>query len=144
MSNLKKAYTFDQNKQKVYESVTDKAFEIPKEARGYKEYIDALYDAAKTISPIEVAKGAETVADKMISDIINSGSSIRATGKTYYISNNGDDNADGLSPQTAWATTEKLMSEFDNLNGGDAVLFERGGEWRKINEWTLQQKNATL
>ncbi|MBE6733337.1 MAG: hypothetical protein E7561_05000 [Ruminococcaceae bacterium] len=142
MSNFKKAYTLDQNKQKVYVGKTDKSFEIPKDARGYKDYIDALYDAAKTISPIEVTKGADLVAERMINDIINSESTIRATGKTYYISNNGDDNADGLSPETAWATTQKLMAEFDNLNGGDAVLFERGSEWRKTSEWTLQQKNT--
>ena len=56
------------------------------------------------------------------------------TGKTYYISNNGDDNNDGLSPETAWATLDRAFETYwpltrTLLKPGDAVLLERGGTW---------------
>lgn len=46
---------------------------------------------------------------------------------TYYVSPTGSDNADGMSPATAWATVARV-SEF-SFNPGDSVLFERGGTW---------------
>lgn len=50
------------------------------------------------------------------------------SGTKYYVSNNGDDNADGKTPETAWATLDKSNSAV--LKEGDMVLFERGGFWR--------------
>ncbi len=49
-------------------------------------------------------------------------------GTKYYISNNGCDCNDGLSPQTAIKTIERV----DNLplKDGDALLFERGSVFR--------------
>jgi len=52
------------------------------------------------------------------------------TGTAYYISNNGSDSNDGLSPDTAFATLAPL--EHVNLAYGDAVFFERGSVWRAI------------
>ncbi len=49
------------------------------------------------------------------------------TGSAYYVSPEGNDENDGLSPQTAWATLDKVQSA--NLQYGDAVLFECGGTW---------------
>ncbi len=49
------------------------------------------------------------------------------TGRIYYISNDGDDGNDGLSPETAWATVAPVWSGV--IQSGDAILFERGGEW---------------
>ncbi|MCR4945792.1 MAG: hypothetical protein K5929_02450 [Lachnospiraceae bacterium] len=49
------------------------------------------------------------------------------TGNAYYVSNSGNDSNDGLSPQTAWATMEKVSDT--KLQFGDAVFFERGGRW---------------
>ena len=55
-------------------------------------------------------------------------SKLDCNGTKYYISNNGDDNNDGLSPETAWATYDRPNSfEFES---GDLVLFERGVLWR--------------
>ena len=59
---------------------------------------------------------------------------LEITGKTYYISNNGDDNNDGLSPETAWATLDRAFETYwpltrDLLKPGDTVLLERGGTW---------------
>lgn len=50
------------------------------------------------------------------------------TGTAYYISNDGDDHAAGTSPETAWATIDRLNEA--NLNYGDAVFFRRGDVWR--------------
>ncbi len=49
------------------------------------------------------------------------------TGTVYYISNNGSDDNDGCSPESAWATPYRAMTA--KLQYGDAVLFERGGTW---------------
>lgn len=50
------------------------------------------------------------------------------TGTAYYVSNTGDDANDGLSPESAWATMERVSGAA--LKRGDAVFFERGGAWR--------------
>lgn len=50
------------------------------------------------------------------------------TGTAYYVSNNGDDGNDGLSPETAWSTLDRVNNA--SLKYGDAVFFERGGIWR--------------
>jgi hypothetical protein len=48
--------------------------------------------------------------------------------RTYYVSANGNDGADGLSPDTAWATLEKVSRQF--LHGevlpGDTIRLEGG------------------
>ncbi len=49
------------------------------------------------------------------------------TGSTYYVSPEGNDENDGLSPETTWATLDKVQSA--DLQYGDAVLFECGGTW---------------
>ena len=49
------------------------------------------------------------------------------TGPTYYISNSGDNNADGLTPATAWATISKVKGS--SFSPGDGILFNRGDTW---------------
>lgn len=50
------------------------------------------------------------------------------TGTAYYVSNSGNDDNDGLSPDTPFATMERLARI--NFEYGDAIFFERGGIWR--------------
>lgn len=50
------------------------------------------------------------------------------TGTAYYVSNDGDDSRDGRTPETSWATLERVNQA--DLQYGDAVFFERGGIWR--------------
>ncbi|MBM9513111.1 right-handed parallel beta-helix repeat-containing protein [Desulfogranum marinum] len=52
------------------------------------------------------------------------------TGATYYVSNNGSDAADGLTPGTAWKTISKVNSS-SFLSPGDCVLFNRGHTWNE-------------
>ena len=47
-------------------------------------------------------------------------------GTTYYVSADGDDNNDGLSPETAWKTLDGPDNNFDNIKSGDAILFRCG------------------
>ncbi len=46
----------------------------------------------------------------------------------YYVSNDGNDSANGTSPGTAWKTISHVNSM--TFNPGDSILFERGGLWR--------------
>ncbi len=52
------------------------------------------------------------------------------TGTAYYISNDGNDSADGTSPESAWATIDRLNEA--ELDYGDAVFFRRGDVWRAV------------
>jgi hypothetical protein len=63
------------------------------------------------------------------------------TGTAYYISNDGDDNNDGLTPETAWQSVSKLLMELDCREGsvmqpGDAIFLRRGDIFR-LPEWAL-------
>ncbi len=49
-------------------------------------------------------------------------------GTAYYVSGNGNDENDGLTPGTAWASLDKVNAA--GLSRGDGVYFERGGTWR--------------
>ena len=50
------------------------------------------------------------------------------SGLTYYVSADGDDAADGLSPATAWKTLDKVNKAI--LGFGDKILFRRGDIFR--------------
>lgn len=67
-------------------------------------------------------------ADIRRNSILNSTTSATITGTTYYVSNSGYDSNDGLSPETAWASIDKINSM--NFNAGDGVLFKRGDVFR--------------
>lgn len=95
--------------------------------------IAALYpeDEASAAVAEEVLKQAEEQRQA----ILNSETQIEYTGTAYYLSNDGDDTADGTSPETAWATIDRLNHA--QLQNGDAVFFRRGDTWR--NEMLLPQ-----
>lgn len=67
-------------------------------------------------------------ADALRESILNDTSTPEIKGTIYYVSNSGDDANDGLTPETAWATPEKVSTA--KLNPGDGVLFERGSVFR--------------
>ncbi|MBE7038459.1 MAG: hypothetical protein E7404_06125 [Ruminococcaceae bacterium] len=83
------------------------------------------YDAelAKKVESEAIVKG-----NALKDTILNAKDNLEIAGTKYYISNNGDDNNSGLSPNDAWKSIDKVNNfKFSN---GDAVLFERGGLWR--------------
>ncbi len=74
-------------------------------------------------------KAVDEKADAMLKKIEEYPDTLKPAdgGKTYYISNKGNDSNDGLSPEKARAT---YLSIKTFLQPGDLVLFERGGLWR--------------
>ena len=70
-------------------------------------------------------------AEKMRLAILNADSVVgpSPTGATYYISPKGDDQNDGLSPQTAWRTLQNLQ-DATAFSAGDVFLFERDAVYR--------------
>lgn len=93
-------------------------------------------------------KSAEilSLADKRRDSIINSNTNITKsdkfiqgktyTGTAYYVSNSGNDSNDGMSPETAWSTINKVNSA--NLKYGDVVFFKRGDIWYDNEIWGQQ------
>lgn len=67
-------------------------------------------------------------AQAMKESILNNQEQLPCQGTAYYVSNTGDDGNDGLSPETAWATLDKVNTA--DLQWGDGVYFARGGLWR--------------
>ena len=60
--------------------------------------------------------------------IRNASDNLVITGKTYYVSADGNDENDGLSPETSWQTLQRANTA--ELNEGDGVLFRRGDLFR--------------
>ena len=70
----------------------------------------------------------ETLYAKRKAEIFNAKDELVIKGTTYYVSNSGDDNADGRSPETAWKTIDRVNHSW--FYSGDGVLFKRGDIWR--------------
>ena len=71
---------------------------------------------------------AKKLAESRILEISKGCEIGNCTGKTYFVSNEGKDSNDGLSPESPWKTTEKVSSA--SLEKGDFVLFRRGDVFR--------------
>lgn len=111
---------------RLYESDEDVAMNT---ASKILELVKKIEEAKEIISKVETRKQEilNTKTDIVKSDTYIPGETY--TGTAYYVSNSGNDSADGLSPETAWATIERLAeAEFQY---GDSIFFERGGLWRK-------------
>ncbi len=106
----------------------------PERAFTYEEGLRAalrLYDSKP--QETEIAANAAEAAilkktDERRKAILNSKTNVTIKGTSYYVSNSGNDNNDGRSPATAWATLEKVNNA--DLKAGDGVFFQRGGLWR--------------
>ena len=70
----------------------------------------------------------DELSAKRKSEILNAADDVKISGTAYYVSNDGDDNNDGLSPSTSWRTVGRVSDA--NLKSGDAVLFRRGDTFR--------------
>ena len=67
----------------------------------------------------------DEIAEQKRLSIVNMENTVQPKGVTRYISYKGNDENDGTSPETAWATFKNL--DFEEC---DTVLFERGGIYR--------------
>ena len=66
--------------------------------------------------------------DKRIEEIKSTPTSVTVTGNKYYVSENGSDDNDGLSPEKAWQSIRKVDSF--SFSDGDGVFFKRGDIFR--------------
>lgn len=70
----------------------------------------------------------QQICDQRKNEILLSPSMPLRSGAVYYVSAAGDDANDGLSPETAWKTPEKVTNA--SLKPHDNVLFRRGDLFR--------------
>lgn len=88
--------------------------------------------------PSEVDRLILEAAQARIQTIRHSPTVITVTGRSYYVSNNGNDKNNGRSPEKAWATIDRVNRA--KLKSGDGVFFERGGFFRG---WLNCAENVT-
>ncbi|MBR2339008.1 MAG: right-handed parallel beta-helix repeat-containing protein [Clostridia bacterium] len=69
-------------------------------------------------------------ADALREKILNTVTEPNVAGDHWYVSESGNDEADGKTPATAWQTLKGLAAHAADIKAGDAVLFERGGVYR--------------
>ena len=86
-----------------------------------RESIDTTATAAKI-------KEIDDIADKMRTEILSTETDVVVFGTEYYVSADGNDSADGKTPETAWKTLGKASSA--PLSEGDVVYFRRGDIFR--------------
>lgn len=80
---------------------------------------------------MDIIKEVDRKAEKLKQQILNSKTTIEPYGKVYYVANNGNDNNDGLTPETAWATLDKVNIAFEKDNKEQSfVCFKRGDIFR--------------
>lgn len=84
--------------------------------------------ATKMREPNAEDEAILAAAEAMKQAILANTDELTCEGTAYYVSNSGSDDQDGRSPETAWATLNKVNTV--NLMPGDGVYFERGGTWR--------------
>lgn len=92
--------------------------------------------AAPTEAPTaipEIAAEINKNIDARRESILNSTADVAISGTCYYVSADGDDANDGLSPETPWQTIAKVNeTEFAE---GDGIRFRRGDVWRGEMIW---------
>lgn len=78
----------------------------------------------------EFLRQIEEKSEKRKEEILNAKDGIKISGQSYFVSNKGNDNADGLTPDTAWRTLQKVTEA--PLERGDGVFFRRGDVFRGL------------
>lgn len=96
-----------------------------------KEYILDLKEKCNSgLSDAEIRSEIDRISEERIAEIIGTKTEIEVAGTSYYLSNDGDDNNDGRSPDTAWKTIDKLNESLDIIQANDGVFFRRGDLFR--------------
>lgn len=76
----------------------------------------------------QILKDYENLFEQRKQEILQAKDELVIRGTTYYVSNCGNDENDGLTPATAWNSLKRVSAAY--LNPGDGVLFERGSLFR--------------
>lgn len=143
-NHMDAAYFYSFSRESIYSGKT--VFDIDQKSNSMRlkaafTYEEALLAAIRLHdSNLHVEKRIPTKEDKVFFNsvdarreaILNSRTAVAVRGTSYYVSNNGSDENDGLSPSTAWLTLTKVNTTA--LKPGDGVFFERGGLWRST-QW---------
>lgn len=87
------------------------------------------YDSSLiTRKPTELDEKILADAEAVKNAILQNTDDLPCSGTAYYVSNSGSDSADGRTPETAWATLDRVNRA--ELSVGDGVYFRRGDLWR--------------
>lgn len=115
----------------IHEVLTDSLFYDLDDTQALEPYYKMADQRKEAIlnSPTEIVKAEEFIPGKTY------------TGTAYYISPNGDDDNDGLTPETAWKTPER--TNWGTVREGDAVFFERGGVYPLQSKTVLMISKVT-
>ena len=90
--------------------------------------VELVFDGYKSVTNEDVA-ALRAQTDARIVEIRSTANMLIPQGaRVFYVSNNGNDNNDGKSPEKAWKTLNKVNSA--SVTSGSYVCFERGGLWR--------------
>ena len=76
----------------------------------------------------EILRQYEQLFEARKKDILEAQDALEIRGVTYYVSNAGDDEKDGRTPENAWKTLKRVSEAY--LHPGDGVLFQRGNLFR--------------
>ena len=77
---------------------------------------------------MDILEKIDQLAAERLSQICDAADDIVVKGSRYYVSAQGDDDADGLTPKTAWKTIQRVNSA--DFDAGDGVFFRRGDVFR--------------
>ncbi len=80
------------------------------------------------IATKEFLEGLDALAAKRREEIRSAPDGVSVAGTRYYVAADGDDTADGKSPETAWKTLSRVSEAA--LLPGDGVFFRRGDLFR--------------
>lgn len=95
----------------------------------YRKRIDALTSVSGFgKADVEFLTEIENIKKDLKNAIMANEETPEIKGTAYYVSPKGNDANDGLSPDSAWLTLNRVNTTA--LNPDDAILFERGGLWR--------------
>ncbi len=76
----------------------------------------------------EFLKEIELRSEQRKAEILNAKDELKIEGTVYYVSNAGNDENDGKTPESAWQTLKRVSAA--ELSPGDGVLFCRGDLFR--------------
>ena len=87
------------------------------------------YNPLRTNEPSTEDIELLAAADATIEQILTNTDTLTCTGTAHFVSTTcGNDTNDGLTPETAWQTLDKVNTA--SLSEGDGVYFHRGEIWR--------------
>ena len=101
---------------------------FPRLTRVIKNKTKAVINAEAFARAEKKVTEVEELSQKRKDEIRNTRDEITVAGTKYFVSNSGNDENDGKSPKTAWATIEKVNSS--KFEWGDGVFFSRGDLFR--------------